>query len=337
MRIQKSLFMSLSLALMLAASALVSFAQEAQQQQRRRPDVTVERSDVLIAAPAPMPGQSAGHPGEPLSFQVLSSDMVFDNRVVKGAPYSADAVTETVQTLGDGNRIVRKNTAKVYRDSDGRTRYEMTLRTIGPFAVAGDPPQSIFIYDPVAGVGYSLDSRTRTAHKMLFRFDFRFSGPSGGGGGSATTVQPSRITVFESSATPPAITGVVAGVGGNAAYSRRTEGESDRVKREQLGHQTIEGVDAEGTRTTYTIPAGEIGNERDIQIVSERWYSQELQTVVMSKRSDPMTGETTYRLTNINRSEPARTLFEVPSDYTLREGPAAAPGIQIRTNRRPNQ
>jgi hypothetical protein len=70
-----------------------------------------------------------------------------------------------------------------------------------------------------------------------------------------------------------------------------------------------------------TIPAGEIGNERPIQIVDERWYSPELQTVVMTKHSDPRFGETVYRLTNIDRNEPARALFEVPADFTIKDGP----------------
>ena len=78
-------------------------------------------------------------------------------------------------------------------------------------------------------------------------------------------------------------------------------------------NRSIEGVEAEGTRTTVTIPAGEIGNERAIEIVSERWYSPELQLVVMTRHSDPRLGETTYKLTNINRTEPAKTLFEVPA------------------------
>jgi hypothetical protein len=94
---------------------------------------------------------------------------------------------------------------------------------------------------------------------------------------------------------------------------------------ESLGKQNIEGVEAEGTRTTVTIPAGEIGNERPIEIVSERWYSDELQTVVMSRHSDPRFGENSYRLTNISRTEPARSLFEIPSDYTVKEGPIHKP------------
>jgi len=91
---------------------------------------------------------------------------------------------------------------------------------------------------------------------------------------------------------------------------------------ESLGKQIIEGVEAEGTRSTVTLQAGLIGNERPVSIVSERWYSPELQIVVMTKQSDPRFGETTYRLTNINRSEPARTLFEVPADYTIKEMPS---------------
>ena len=99
----------------------------------------------------------------------------------------------------------------------------------------------------------------------------------------------------------------------------------DNARNESLGKQAIEGVDAEGTRKTIEIPAGEIGNERPIEIVFERWYSPELQVVVMTKHSDPRFGETTYRLTNINRSEPARELFEVPADYTV-QGPPGTSG-----------
>ena len=82
----------------------------------------------------------------------------------------------------------------------------------------------------------------------------------------------------------------------------------------------IEGVEAEGTRVTITIPAGEIGNTLPIEVIDETWHSSELQLVVMSKHRDPRSGETTYRLTNLSRSEPDRSLFEVPADYTVQEG-----------------
>ena len=100
--------------------------------------------------------------------------------------------------------------------------------------------------------------------------------------------------------------------------------------KESLGRQTIEGVEAEGTRVTVTIPAGEIGNERPIQIVTERWYAPDLHAVVLTRHSDPRYGETTYRLTNINRSEPARGLFEVPSDFTIKGPDRAQQELRMR-------
>jgi hypothetical protein len=111
------------------------------------------------------------------------------------------------------------------------------------------------------------------------------------------------------------------GAGGNIGFTTTRDFSSSKadVKTENLGMQVIEGVSAEGTRTTMTIPAGQIGNEQPLVTTTERWYSSDLQTVVMTKRSDPRTGTTTYKLTNINRSEPAATLFQVPSDYTVAE------------------
>jgi hypothetical protein len=96
----------------------------------------------------------------------------------------------------------------------------------------------------------------------------------------------------------------------------------EQVVKESLGTQTIEGVTAEGTRITKTIPVGAIGNDKAIQIVTERWYSPDLQTVVLVKHSDPWMGESTVRLTNISRTEPAASLFAVPSNYAVNDRPA---------------
>ena len=128
---------------------------------------------------------------------------------------------------------------------------------------------------------------------------------------------------------------------GNGVFSWTSDAE---VNQEQLGAQTIEGVVAEGTRTTFTIAAGKIGNDRPIVTVNERWYSQELQTVVLSKNSDPRMGETTYRLTNIDRSEPDPSLFQVPADYRIEEGGfnrnfffSEPSKVEIQKKRRPNE
>src|SRR5215510_7073865 len=100
-------------------------------------------------------------------FKVIGPKFAF-GKVVKGVSYSAAATTETIQTLSDGNQIIRKNESKLYRDSEGRTRTEQTLETIGKWTAGGEAQRNIFINDPVAGVSYSLDPRTHTAHKSVY-------------------------------------------------------------------------------------------------------------------------------------------------------------------------
>jgi TonB family protein len=245
--------------------------------------------------------------------------MSSSGRVVKGAPYSAQAITESTQILSDGNRIVNKSTTAIYRDSEGRTRREFSLTAIASFANGGEAPQAVFINDPVAGTTYMLDPRTHVARKMPpMRFNFKVRAPAPGGeklGGSPEPPppdQPQRAEIER-----------LATVEKTSPDGHFIWGWGNHVaNNESLGKQNVEGVEAEGTRSKITIPAGEIGNERPIEIVHEMWYSPELQTLVMTRHSDPRFGESTYRLTNIDRSEPARSLFEVPADYTLKSGAA---------------
>jgi len=101
-------------------------------------------------------------------------------------------------------------------------------------------------------------------------------------------------------------------------------------KTESLGSKVIEGVQAEGKRSIETIPAGRMGNERPIDIINETWYSPELQMVVMSKHSDPRSGDVVYTLTNIQRAEPDPSLLQVPGDYQLREESGAETKVRLR-------
>ena len=247
-------------------------------------------------------------------FIYISNEMNYDGKRVTGAPYSAQAVTESTQTLGDGNRIVRKSTTSFYRDSEGRTRREQTFKAIGPLAADGEPGQMIFISDPVAGVDYSLDTRSRTARKMMpmrFKYEMKTPPPSGDKAEMIFEKKIDRIQIEKAE--------IDRKIAGGPVVMEWHGARDNNAKKESLGKQLIEGVEAEGTRTTITIAAGEIGNERAIEIVSERWYSPELQTVVMTRHSDPRFGETTYKLTNISRTEPDHSLFELPSGYVLKE------------------
>ncbi|HWO02023.1 MAG TPA: hypothetical protein VNS63_22435 [Blastocatellia bacterium] len=327
MRTQRRLISSAICALaLLSNGAVVGIAQEKGAQAQH--DFVFQRHMVEAGAAGwqdehmGIPFEMMVPPGGPDTFMFVSSEMSLE-KMVKGAPYSAQVVTEHTQTLQDGNRIVHKSTASVFRDSEGRTRREQTINAVGAYTASGTPKQTLFINDPVANVNYILDSDSKTARKIdLSRLPR--SGFSTGVGGErrieivtgdkASGGGPGNVTITHSGAT--------------AGAKMKVEADAKNVKSESLGKQTIEGVVADGTRRTRTISAGEIGNEQPIYIVSESWYSADLQTVVMSKHSDPRFGESSYRLTNINRSEPAASLFQVPSDYTVKE--AMPPGMRFK-------
>jgi hypothetical protein len=255
--------------------------------------------------------------------------MAFEMKSVPNAPYQAEASTESVMTLADGNRIVKKTTTRVYRDSAGRTRKE----TVG----ADGQVTAVFITDPVGKTNFALDPATQTASRTAVYYAAigHASGepPAGGtishtgGSGTATwtvstsgAVDPARMQELQKSVI------VTSDQGGFMRVESFDSAKGDVVK-EDLGEQPIEGVMAKGTRTTTTIPAGAVDNEQPIRIVSEEWFSPELQVLVLTKHSDPRVGETTYRLANVSRTEPARSLFDLPAGYTVKT-PAAGTVVE---------
>jgi hypothetical protein len=237
---------------------------------------------------------------------------------VLGAPYSATITNESIQTLADGNRIVQTSTGTTARDSQGRTRQDTVLPPIGNLSVA-NAPHLVFIHDPVAQTSYTLDLTEKTAQKMpaFPPLGVRTAGV----GGAAFSM---RIVDGNSAQVPPpdvAITTVGAPPPGAFFEKHLIMSDQDQGSSEDLGSETMEGVVVNGTRTTHTIPAGQIGNDRPITIVTEVWTSPDLKTVVYSKRSDPRMGEQTFRLTNIMRAEPSPSLFTVPADFKIVDGP----------------
>jgi hypothetical protein len=277
----------------------------------------------------------------------VHSEMTPFAKAVKGAPYSADFVSEHVQTLADGNVIRNKQTGSVSRDSEGRTRRDQPIGAIGMLGAISLPQPSahpVFINDPVAGVNYVLDPESKTAQKLpapkLEYANVTTTGLTGGGmaGGGMTTTSGMTTAGVAGSGMATSSSMTIAGVAGPgtavaampvASVTQTFVGAAHPpdVGRESLGTKMIEGVQAEGTRTVFTIAAGEIGNDRPIQTVTERWYSSQLQTVVLTKTSDPRMGESSYQLTNISLNEPAHALFEVPADYKVVEGPQ--PGTKM--------
>jgi hypothetical protein len=225
-------------------------------------------------------------------------------KTVTGAPFSANVTTQSTQTLADGNTIQHSTTGTFARDSQGRTRRDMTLPAIGPFAASGEtPPHMVEINDAVAGVHYILDPSRKIAHKMERRGHGKHANITTSGPGADDQNPGVAIAVQPGPNNPKEVTTT------------------------SLGTQTVNGVEAQGTRYTRIIPAGQIGNSKPITIVTERWYSPDLQMVVMNKRTDPMNGDSVTQFADIQRGEPDPALFQVPSDYTVKEG---GPAIRIR-------
>lgn len=240
---------------------------------------------LVLAAGLVVYAQDGPRPGPPDAAGIIGFEAGPGGpggHLVKGAPVSAQVTTETVGVLEDGTHIDRKSTGAFYRDSQGRTRKEETMPAFGPESQSGTR-HMVFIQDPVAGMHYLLETDQKIAREMPAHH-----GPD---------------------ASPDAMPG------------KHPHNEANETK-ESLGTQTVNGVSATGTRITRTIPAGEIGNDKPVQIVVERWYSSELQMDVMSKRTDPRFGTTTMQVTNVSRAEPAASLFQVPADYTVKQGRA---------------
>jgi hypothetical protein len=243
------------------------------------------------------------------------------SHLVKGAPYSAEETSETTQALADGTRIHREIRTSVFRDGEGRLRRET--------------PEAITIWDPVAGVSYLLDPKAMTAVKLSLSSS------------EATTLTSDgkQVHMFINrvgSANPEAqkamaeakqtqMYHVQTRSPGNAAETaKEIEVIKMRIaapgsvtlkheagKSESLGRQSMEGLTVEGTRETFTIEAGSIGNDRPIQVLTERWYSPDLQVVVSSRHTDPRSGEDTLRLTNVRRGEPGADRFQPSAAYKV--------------------
>jgi TonB family protein len=351
--------------------------------------ITARRSDG--GAPRATDAPHSAWQSADSAFQFFSQEKSFDDRLVTGAPFSADVVSETIQTLQDGTRIIQRFEGRIYRDSKGRTRSERTYQMGG----TSEQKQTINIYDPVDGASYRLDSDTRTGRKSVYpklapppqsrtpvssnaSADAKDSGkgnaPKVTPAKAINKIQPSYPAIAKAANASGPVhveilvseTGEVleahavgghqllrdaavqaargwtfkpAEVSGRAVKTRGiltfNFGLTDEApapagltktivkpatKTESLGKQMVEGVECEGERAVTTMPAGTIGNDRPIETVNETWYSPELKIMILSKRSDPRFGESTYSVTNITRSEPYAELFLPSSDYKLIDG-----------------
>ena len=246
-----------------------------------------------------------------------------------------------MQNLADGNQIAHKNTSLVFRDSAGRTRQEIR-----------DPKgevRNITIHDVVSGATYILNPREKTATQIA---------PNKQLGAAAGEAARARIEALRKEGKLPALNErreIIIKHSDNASEEVKIEmgkgsafemtapnmamlqpganmeirlgalgalGDSkwsSRATSKDLGTRDIDGIRAEGKLRSYEIPAGEVGNRNPITVTDETWFSPELQVTVLTKHSDPRSGDNIYRVGSIRREEPAAALFTVPADYKVKD------------------
>jgi hypothetical protein len=233
-------------------------------------------------------------------------------KAVTGQPFSAVGRSVMTTFLRDGNRIVRATSTRHYRDSRGRTRTEHEFTGVGPFTTEGTV-SVVAIQDPVAKLQIFLHPADKRAHVATI------------------TGVP-----FLPRSGAPVVQEFHGDVGPGAAFV--CDGEGTAPKTVSLGEKKIDGLRVTGSRSQYEIPAGQIGNELPMTVSSEEWFSPELGVVVASTRSDPLLGETVYRLERIVRREPDAALFAIPKDYVRTElptGPGEGGHIAVPPPRAP--
>ncbi len=259
-----------------------------------------------VQAPAPFGalGVGPGEMGAVAGVRVMGGTEI--NEVVKGTPFSGTLRTESTRVFADGNRIHQENSSKIWRDRDGRVRTEAQL-ALPPGLTTDRAPTLITINDPVAKVRYVLEPGAMIARKLPFAPELMVRKIESGAPATSPATMQIAIAPPEGG---PALDNVF-------FYSGSKQ--TDRTKSEDLGERDFDGVLAKGTRLTTTIPAGEMSNERAIEIVSEHWYSDSLKTTVMTKHSDPWAGDFNSRLTDVNTGDPDPALFAVPSGYRVVE------------------
>ena len=298
------------------ADEAVSSAPDRQDAMSFAAEKMVEPS-MMMAAPPPLP--LAG--GDTLSF--MQFEMTGPAEVVAGKPYTASLSVEVLQPLVDGNSITIEHHSRVYRDAQGRTRRDDELR------MGGEVLHSVLIADPVAGTSYTLDPLRRVAEQVPQAVQrgpqMAFAQELNSGAGGATTTfdvaLPPPLADDKRPALDAALHPSPAPFSADTPIKLPFPGDPHSVS---LGDKTIEGVRVTGTRTTVTIPTAAIGNRAPIEIVTEQWYSAELNVVMLSEHRDPRVGQTRYRLHDIARSDPDPALFRVPHGYRI-----SAPSLNL--------
>lgn len=257
--------------------------------------------------------------GGPMRHDILfmAGTQLDQERIVQGAPYCADAAHETVQQLADGNRIVQHQNSRQCRDGQGRTRQEIATP---------EGRVRVYLRDPLAHEAWMLDADRKLAVRLdAPRLAMGAAGEphfwdrmvvwgQGVGDRIRHTFRRAPDAAPPAPDAPPELSHALPPPPPFALHARLLGPRGPGVTT-LLAGETIEGLRADGKRTTWTIEAGKIGNEKPITITNEVWSSPELGITLKSRDVDPVVGEMSFRVQNVARGEPDAQLFKVPAEF----------------------
>ena len=269
--------------------------------------VLIEKNQIIEGGTFPAPismwwtSAPRNEPATTLPPRFDSALQSFERAGIRDTPFSAEVQVEMVWPLREGGSTMRKATYLIYRDGQGRTRRDLTSDETTAAATTNRPRTSV-INDPLASSTYLIDHRTSTVRKLALVT------------GNDVDSQPSVVE--------PKLRGTAPGFvnlsGRNSQVPKGVVSRGQVTQKEQLGQREIGGAIAEGTRLVQTISLGSSRNQKPIEITTEEWYSVELQTIVAITISDPRFGRSEYRLMNIVKGEPSKTLFVIPPAYQVK-------------------
>jgi hypothetical protein len=235
---------------------------------------------------SPLPQMRAQTPTQPLHAPSGGTRMMLISisiPPIPGEPFTATVSTRWTRPLADGSTVTLENRRTIARDNTGRIFQER--RTLSPIGDStGNKVTRLEIADPQSHTIHICPINMR----MCRIFDY-----------------------YAPAAVPPST----------------PAGPLDRGKmflsRTALGTDSIDGLDVVGTSETTTILAGTMGNDQDLQVVKEFWFSPQLGINLIEKRQDPRFGSQNFLVSEISPGEPDSALFDVPAGFRIEDARAA--------------
>lgn len=216
-------------------------------------------------------------------------------------PFTAEFKTTEVKVLANGVTITNESTSTQARDGQGRYYGSDTgmPREVRPQITR------FHISDPVAGTETRWDSQRKKATVYQLPPEDQRHGCWRSESGNSTWSYPltpvQRAAEKATDVSEPVV----------------TRPATQHPVQESLGRDVIQGLQVHGSRSTFTTPAGQIGNDQPLVRTTDAWFSDEYRLEARMINDDPQQGKTTRELVGFTPGEPDPSLFQPPQGYEV--------------------